>query len=181
MEKIRVAKPADAAELLAIYAPYVTETAITFEYTLPTLAEFQQRIADTLIRYPYLVAEDEMGKIVGYAYAGTYKSRAAYDWTVEVTVYVCQTIRAKGIGSALYQALETQLERQGVVQATACVTGGNEQSIAFHEKRGYQLVATFPKVGYKFDQWYDIVWLQKTLNAPQKQQVSFVPFSKFEE
>ena len=102
---IRSAKPEDVAALLAIYAPYVRDTAITFEYDAPTEAEFARRMADTLKKYPYLVLEDG-GEAVGYAYAGTFKARAAYDWAVETTIYLRPDAHGKGYGRALYTALE---------------------------------------------------------------------------
>ena len=159
---IRLARPSDAATLLAIYAPYVENTAITFEYEVPTIEDFATRIEKTLERYPYLVAEED-GLILGYAYASTYYARAAYDWAVELSVYVSQDARGKGVGSKLYDALEEMLEQMGYIHFLACISLPNEDSIAFHTKRGYKQVAHFPKIGYKFERWHDIVWLQKSL------------------
>lgn len=168
--KIRAAQVEDAQQLLAIYTPYVLDTAITFEIEVPSLAEFVGRIVEMQATYPYLVAEDE-GEVVGYAYAHAYYGRAAYAWTVEVSIYIDQTARAKGIGTALYDRLETLLIEQGITQALACISLPNEASIQFHQKRGYEEVAHFKKVGYKLGQWRDIVWLQKELQdipAPTK-------------
>ena len=159
---IRFATPSDAATLLAIYAPYVENTAITFEYEVPTIEDFANRIEKTLEKYPYLVAEED-GLILGYAYASTYYARAAYDWAVELSVYVSQDARGKGVGSKLYDALEEMLEQMGYIHFLACISLPNEDSIAFHTKRGYKQVAHFPKIGYKFERWHDIVWLQKSL------------------
>ena len=160
---IRLAKPLDAAALLAIYAPYVENTAITFEYDVPTVEDFANRIEKTLKKYPYLVAEED-GLILGYAYASTYYARAAYDWAVELSVYVSQDARGKGVGSKLYDKLEDMLDQMGYIHFLACISLPNQDSLAFHAKRGYQQVAHFPKIGYKFERWYDIVWLQKSLN-----------------
>ena len=159
---IRLATPSDAATLLAIYAPYVENTAITFEYEVPTIEDFANRIEKTLEKYPYLVAEED-GLILGYAYASTYYARAAYDWAVELSVYVSQDARGKGVGSKLYDELEDLLDQMGYMHFLACISLPNEDSIAFHTKRGYQQVAHFPKIGYKFNRWHDIVWLQKSL------------------
>ncbi|MFA9414511.1 MULTISPECIES: N-acetyltransferase family protein [unclassified Streptococcus] len=159
--KIRPATPADAAALVAIYAPYVTDTAITFEIEVPSASDFAQRIHTISQQFPYLVAEGTDGALLGYAYASSYKNRAAYDWTVELSVYVDQTVRHHGIGKALYDELERQLVAMGIVNFLACIALPNEPSIAFHLKRGYEQVAHFKEVGYKFDQWHDIVWLQK--------------------
>lgn len=162
MIHIRSVKIEDAADLVAIYAPYVEGTAITFETEVPTVADFASRIKKTLEKFPYLVAEEE-GRVVGYAYASTYKDRAAYDWTVELSVYVAQEARGKGIGSLLYDALEEDLTARGCKNFLACIALPNPASLALHEKRGYEQVAHFKKVGYKFDTWHDIVWLQKSL------------------
>ena len=160
---IRLAKRSDAAALLAIYAPYVENTAITFEYEVPTIEDFTNRIGKTLEKYPYLVAGGN-GLILGYAYASTYYARAAYDWAVELSVYVSQDARGKGVGSKLYDELEGLLDQMGYMHFLACVSLPNEDSLAFHAKRGYQQVAHFPKIGYKFENWHDIVWLQKSLD-----------------
>ncbi|MBP2623267.1 GNAT family N-acetyltransferase [Streptococcus oricebi] len=160
--EIRRARREDAAQLLAIYRPYLEQTAITFETQVPTIEEFERRIEKTLANYPYLVAE-EAGQLVGYAYASAYYQRAAYDWTVELSVYVDTSKRSKGVGSALYEELEEQLKKQGKVNFLACIALPNEASILFHQKRGYIQVAHFPKIGYKFGRWHDIVWLQKRL------------------
>ena len=159
---IRLAKKSDAAALLTIYAPYVENTAITFEYEVPTIEDFANRIEKTLGKYPYLVAEED-GLILGYAYASTYYARAAYDWAVELSVYVSQDTRGKGVGSKLYDELEGLLDQMGYMHFLACISLPNEDSLAFHAKRGYQQVAHFPKIGYKFERWHDIVWLQKSL------------------
>ena len=159
---IRLATPSDAAALLAIYAPYVENTAITFEYEVPTIEDFTNRIAKTLEKYPYLVAEED-GVVVGYAYASTYYARAAYDWAVELSVYVSLDSRGQGVGTKLYDALEYLLDQMGYIHFLACISLPNEASLALYRKRGYQQVAHFPKIGYKFNRWHDIVWLQKSL------------------
>ncbi|HFI0218745.1 TPA: N-acetyltransferase family protein [Streptococcus suis] len=162
MIKIQSAQIEDATDLVAIYAPYVENTAITFETEIPTVADFAGRIEKTLEKFPYLVAVEE-GQILGYAYASTYYARAAYDWTVELSVYVRQDVRGKGVGSLLYTALEEELTERGFKNFLACIALPNPASLALHEKRGYEQVAHFKKVGYKFGTWHDIVWLQKSL------------------
>ena len=162
---IRSAQLADAKAIQAIYQPYVTETAITFEVDVPTVQEFERRITKTLTQFPYLVAEVD-GKVVGYAYASTYYARAAYDWTTELSIYVAKESRGQEIGSALYDALEEELKARGYLRFLACIALPNVASIAMHEKRGYVQVAHFPKVGYKFEQWHDIIWMQKTIDGP---------------
>ena len=164
-----MATEADAEEILKIYAPYVTDTAITFEYEIPTVAEFSQRIKDTLQKYPYIVAIVE-NHIVGYAYASAFKKRAAYDWAVETTVYIKQDLRGMGLGKKLYLALEDILKRQNIINLNACIayTSGEDRhldntSTAFHEHLGYKNVAHFTKCGYKFGTWYDMIWMEKML------------------
>ena len=110
---IQVASPEDAPELLAIYAPYVRETAVTFEYDVPALEEFTQRVSRTLEKYPYLKAVKD-GQIIGYAYASPFHTRAAYAWGAEGSVYVRQDLRRGGVGRALYQALEDALRMQNI-------------------------------------------------------------------
>lgn len=162
MIEIRSARLEDAADLVAIYAPYVEKTAITFETEVPTVEAFASRIEKTLGKFPYLVAVEE-GKLLGYAYASTYYARAAYDWTVELSVYIQQEVRGKGIGSMLYDALEEELIVRGFKNFLACIALPNPASVSLHEKRGYEQVAHFKNVGYKFGSWHDIVWLQKSL------------------
>ena len=162
MIEIRNAQVEDAANLVAIYAPYVEKTAITFETQVPTVEDFENRIKKTMKKFPYLVAIEE-GQIVGYAYASTYYARAAYDWTVELSVYVQKEARGKGVGTLLYTALEEELTARGFKNFLACIALPNPASIALHERRGYEQVAHFKKVGYKFGTWHDIVWLQKSL------------------
>lgn len=169
MEKctIRVAKIEDAEELLAIYAPYVKNTAISFEYDVPSLEEFQGRMKNILQKYPYLVAERD-GEIVGYTYAGAFKQRAAYNWDVETTIYVKQDCRKSGIGRQLYAALEEALSRQNILNLNACIGYPETEdeyltknSVQFHEHLGFRMVGEFKKCGYKFNRWYNMVWMEK--------------------
>ncbi len=165
---LRVATPRDAAALLAIYAPYVRETAVTFEREVPSLEEFERRIVTTLEKYPYIVAE-QAGKICAYAYAGPFKTRAAYEHSIETSIYVNRSVRQIGIGSLLYMALENVLFVQNITNLNACIavpicendpylTNGSK---VFHEKQGYKPVARFHGCAYKFNRWYDIVWMEK--------------------
>ena len=163
----RTAIPADAKALLAIYTPYVEQTAITFEYDVPTLEEFTSRIQNTLQKFPYIIAE-ENNQILGYAYASPFKERAAYGWSVETSIYVKQDERQKGIGRILYDRLEEILKKQGILNVNACIGYPQvedeyltQDSVRFHEKLGYSMVGTFHKCGYKFGRWYDMVWMEK--------------------
>ena len=152
--KIRPATEADAAEILNIYAPYITDTAITFEYDVPTLEEFTGRIRHTLEKYPYLVAVRD-SEIIGYAYAGAFYGRAAYDWSAETTIYVKKGCSHSGVGKLLYQELETALKAQNIINLYACI--------------GYRLIGEFRKCGYKFGRWYHMVWMEKMIGEhPEK-------------
>lgn len=174
---IRVAKAADIEEILAIYAPYVKETAITFEYTVPTLEEFRERMKKTLTKYPYLVAVQET-EILGYTYASEFKNRAAYDWAVETTIYVKQDSRKSGVGKKLYQALEEVLKRQNICNLYACIAYPNPGSIGFHEHLGYQTIGHFSKCGYKFETWYDMIWMEKMIAEHDQHPKPFKPISE---
>lgn len=184
---IRVATPQDAEALLAIYAPYVTDTAITFEYEVPSLTEFRERIRHTLERYPYLVMEQD-GEILGYAYAGPFKERAAYDWAVETTIYVKQGMKKQGIGRKLYQVLEDTLIRQNILNLNACIgypTVEDEyltrNSMEFHQHLGYRLVGQFYQCGYKFGRWYDMVWMEKLVGEHGVEPVRVKPFPELQQ
>ncbi len=167
--EIRTAKEADAGALLAIYAPYVEQTAITFEYEVPTVSEFQARIRHTLEKNPYLVAE-KRGRILGYAYVSPFKERAAYDWAVETSIYVDKAVKHSGIGGKLHAALEQVLKKMGILNMEACIGIPEKDdeyldhnSMNFHAHLGYRLVGTFKKCGYKYDRWYDMIWMEKLI------------------
>ncbi len=162
MIQVRTVTLNDVQELLDIYSYYVLNTTITFEYDTPSINEFTQRIQKITQKYPYLVAtlNDE---IVGYAYATSYKERAAYDWSVETTVYVKNDKHGLGIGKTLYTQLEQALKDKSIVNMLACITYPNPKSIDFHTNFGFEKVGHFPKVGFKFNEWRDIVWMQKVI------------------
>ena len=167
--RIREASTEDAARLLEIYAYYVARTAITFEYDVPTVEEFKERIAGIKKRYPYLVIERD-GVIEGYAYAGVFKDRAAYDRSCEMTIYLDRNCVHGGLGRKLYEALEEALRRQGMLNLYACI-GCPEKpdeyldfnSAQFHEHLGYRTVGTFHQCGYKFGRWYNMIWMEKMI------------------
>lgn len=170
MVSIRPATPDDAAALLAIYAPYVEKTGITFELEVPEVEEFRRRIVHTLEKFPYLVATGDDGRPVGYAYAGTLRPRPAYNHCVEVSIYIREDMRHGGIGTALYAELERRLREMGIRNLYASITwveGPNShltrQSPAFHEKMGYRKVGHFHRCGYKFGEWFDMIWMEKFL------------------
>lgn len=166
---IRTARLTDADKLVAIYAPYVTDTAITFEYEVPTVEEFRARMKNILKKYPYIVAEQN-GIIVGYAYVSAFVGRAAYDWSVETSIYVDGNIRHQGIGGRLYDTLEAILKEMNILNLNACIGYPKEEdehltknSAQFHEHLGYKWVGQFHDSGYKFGHWYDMIWMEKML------------------
>lgn len=166
---IRSCTPADAEALVRIYAPYVEDTAISFELEVPSVDEFADRIANTLRKYPYIVAEED-GRILGYAYVSAFKSRSAYDHCVETSIYVDRDARGKGIGTALYAELERLMPSIGVKNMNACIAWIAEpdehldnRSEDFHSKLGYTKVAHFHRCGYKFGRYYDMIWMEKIL------------------
>lgn len=257
----RVARPEDAAALLAIYAPYVEETAITFEYEVPDIEAFRARIAHTLATYPYIVAVEEQpanagtGRvdgasfsstpasgadaaagahrtsehIIGYAYVGRLHARAAYDWTVETSIYVDRSARKHGLGRQLYERLEAILRAMNIISVNACIAypgtmnpavdvataadrlqdahigigdpntadrarkdpregsadSGvdigedpylNTNSPDFHAHLGYQLVGHFHACAYKFDRWYDMIWMEKWIAPHPAKPEAMIPF-----
>lgn len=160
---IRSACAADAAALAAIYAPYVTETAISFEEAPPSTQGMAERIAATQTRYPYLVAEDETG-ILGYAYASAYRPRHAYRFTAEVSAYCAPRTQGCGVGCALYEPLLERLTAGGFRTAVAIITLPNDRSVRFHERMGFNHVGTIAKVGHKFEKWHDTGLWQRDLS-----------------
>lgn len=159
---IRPAQKTDAAGILFIYAPYVTDTSITFETEIPNPEEFSCRIEKIQKDYPYLVCEVD-GKIVGYAYASKHRERAAYRYSVEVSVYVVADHHRKGIGKALYERLFAELENYNYYSAYAGITLPNEKSIGFHKSFGFTEVGIYHNIGYKDGKWLDVIWLEKAL------------------
>ena len=167
---LRMARPEDAAALLAVYAPYVEETAVSFEYDVPSVAEFAARIARTLEKYPYLSAWVD-GEAAGYAYASPFHSRRAYGWGVETSIYVRRDLRRMGLGRALHGALEAILRRQNVLNMNACIAvpcGESDPFLSwdsprFHERLGYRRVGRFTQCGYKFGRWYDMIWMERLI------------------
>ena len=159
---LQVAEDGDVFPMLAIYAPYVRDTAITFEYEVPTAAEFGARLHHVLPEYPWLVCRAP-GQVLGYAYAHRHMERAAYGWNVECSVYVLGSARGRGVGRALYGALLELLRLQGVVNAYGCIAVPNEPSEALHRATGFSLLGHFPASGWKQGRWHDIVWYGRCL------------------
>lgn len=162
---IRQARPEDAAVLAGIYAPYVRDTAITFEYDPPDAAEFARRIRKTQEQFPYLVCEVD-GKPQAYAYASHFHERAAFQWDAELSVYVAKGAQRRGMGRALYTCLIEFLQAQGYETLYALITVPNDNSERLHAKLGFERAALYPRTGYKFGQWRDMIVMEKRLSPP---------------
>jgi phosphinothricin acetyltransferase len=159
---VRDATEDDAAACAAIYAPYVTDTAISFETEPPTAEEMRARIATALDGWAWLVLEDE-GRVVGYAYGGQFHRRAAYRFACEVSVYLEMALRRRGGGRMLYEALLPRLAALGYRVAAAGMTLPNEASVGLHRAMGFEPVGTYRRIGWKLDRWHDVTWTQREL------------------
>jgi L-amino acid N-acyltransferase YncA len=157
MNACRLAQPADADAIQAIYAPVVRDTAISFEYEAPDTAEIARRMHKVQAARPWLVYRAGDG-VLGYAYATTFRERQAYDWGIEVSVYVRADVRGRGVGKTLYATLFDVLRALNYCQVIAGATLPNEQSERLHESFGFTRVGVFPSIGYKFGRWHDVVF-----------------------
>ena len=165
---IRDATGDDADACAAIYAPYVTDTVVTFEYEPPPAAEFARRIATAQRAHAWLVIEDDSAdgdgtSVVGYAYGGLFRAREAWSWACEVSVYLEMGRRRSGGGRALYEALLTRLTARGYRTAVAGMTLPNEASEGLHRAMGFEPVGVYPRIGWKFGAWHDVAFVQRAL------------------
>ncbi|MBI2433581.1 MAG: N-acetyltransferase [Candidatus Hydrogenedentes bacterium] len=176
---LRAATPADAEAILSIYAPYVRDTAVSFDTEVPDQAAYARHIEEHLHRYPWLVAEQER-EVIGYSYASLHRTRAAYRWSVESSIYIAAKARRSGVGRALYTALFDLLRRQGFVRCYAGITLPNPASLGFHEAFGFEPVGVYHAAGFKQGRWYDVGWWEYAIvplpGVPQEP----MPFSVLE-
>jgi phosphinothricin acetyltransferase len=184
---LRTATAADAAGVHAIYAPVVRDTAISFELEPPSVHEIAGRIRTTLERWPWLVCEargDAAGTtsgrptILGYAYAGSHRTRAAYDWCVEAAIYVHPQARRGGVARALYTALFAILKEQGFVNVYAGITLPNAASVAVHEAMGFRPFCVYRGIGFKLGRWHDVGWWELTINSRDGAPPALVPYPR---
>jgi len=161
---IRLATEHDVARMLEIYSPYVENTAVSFEYEAPSPEEFMGRFERITRRYPWIVWEEE-GRILGYAYADEAFVRKAFQWDADLSIYLDEEARGKGIGGKLYDCIEKIMRRLGYHNLYALITGENTSSCRFHENRGYVLEGTLRKTGFKFGKWYALFWYCLKLDA----------------
>lgn len=171
---VRDVCPQDVDALLAIHNHYIRHTAVNFDWEEVSREDFFARMERTLSRYPYLVAERGGGP-VGYAYAGPFVGRSAYDWSAELTIYLAPDERGQGTGRKLYEALEAALSAMGIRNLYACIGYPEEEdeyltrdSVRFHERLGFSAVGRHHKCGYKFGRWYDMVWMEKIIGSHDK-------------
>ena len=176
MIELRLAKPADSGDILAIYAPYIEKTSFTFETDVPSPEAFAERISSYLESWPWLVCEVD-GVIAGYAYAARYRERVAYQWSVESSVYIHDDHQRKGIARILYSALFKILKRQGFRNVYAVINLPNEKSVAFHESLGFSYFATYEQVGYKLGHWKNVGWWRLIVNEFGQEPAAPVLFS----
>ena len=185
--QIRVAEERDAAALAEIYSYYVEKTAITFEYETPSTEEFTERIHNIKEKYPYIVAEED-GEILGYAYGSAFHPRAAYGWCAEMSIYVKHERRGSGAGGRLYRALESLLAEMGVLNLNACIAVAPKEdeyltndSVEFHKHFGYKRVGEFHRCGYKFNRWYNMVWMEKMIGEHKTVQPEVKAFPEIQD
>lgn len=172
---IRPAALADAAEMLAIYAPYVRNTTVSSEYEPPSLAEFARRIETFTAALPWLVCRVD-GAVAGYGYAAPHRTRAAYQWSVETSIYVAEGFHRRGVARALYSALFELLTRQGYYNIYVGITSPNERSIKFHSAMGFVISGSYQDSMYKFGKWRDVLWMAKSLRPHESEPHPTLPW-----
>jgi phosphinothricin acetyltransferase len=175
--KVRIAHVNDGAAIANIYAPIVDNTYISFEESPPTAAEMSQRIEDALKTHPWLVLEAQ-GTIMAYAYASPHRSRAAYKWSCDVSVYVAEQARRQRFASTLYTALFNTLINQGFANVFAGIALPNDASVGIHERMGFKPVGVYPRVGFKKSAWRDVGWWSLSLQKLDNQPTAPIPFNK---
>lgn len=176
---IRLARAGDAPAIQAIYAPYCTDTPISFEVTPPSVDEVGSRLAHVLAVLPWLIAEED-GRVLGYAYAAPHRERAAYRWSVDTAIYVDRDRHRRGLGRALYAPLLELAHRQGYAHAFAGIALPNAGSVGLHEAMGFRPIGVFRAVGHKLGRWHDVGWWQLELGPRAPEPAEPVPISKID-
>ena len=172
---IRIALESDVPAMLAIYAPFVRDTTVSFEYDVPTEEEFLRRFRQITLQFPWLVWEED-GQVLGYAYAARAFERAGFSWCAEPSIYLHPHARGRNVGRKLYALLEEILGLQGYCRLYALITSENTPSIRFHEKCGYSTLAVLPRCGRKFHRWLSLHWMEKVLKISENPSVFPVPW-----
>ena len=180
--RVRMADPArDAKRIATIYRPYVTDSLVSFEQVAPSPDEIADRMRSVFDWTPWLVAEDESGRVIGYAYASRHRERAGYRWSVDISVYIDPGWHRRGVGRALYAELLELVRRQRFVNVYAGITLPNEASVGLHEAIGMRLIGVYAKVGYKFGRWLDVAWYGMRLSEPADPPEEPIPFRRLSE
>lgn len=179
-QKLRIAELDDAEQMLAIYAPYVKNTRVSAEYEVPTCEVFQERIRETEKQFPWIVCEID-GEIVGYGYASRHHARAAYQWSVETSIYVKNTFHRQGIASTIYKALFEILAWQGFYNIFVGITSPNEKSFQFHSAMGFVDSGSYQNTMYKFGKWCDVHWMAKSLREHMGEPKPTISFPEIRE
>lgn len=174
---IKSAKADDAAEMLALYTPYVENTTVSSEYKAPSRNEFLRRIVTYSERFPWLVCRID-GTVAGYGYASSHRTRAGYQWSAETSIYIAQQFQRCGIARALYEALFELLTRQGYYNIFVGITSPNEKSVKFHSAMGFVISGAYQDSMYKFGQWRDVIWMAKSLREHACEPRATIPFSE---
>ena len=175
--EIRLATEADAEEILEIYAPIVRDTAISFEDAVPTVDEMRARIREKLETYPWFVAEED-GRLLGYGYAGPLRSRAAYRWSAEVSMYIREDVRHSGVATAIGMKITEALLRMGVCTLFGGTTLPNAASEGIYLKSGFESAGVWRNAGFKHGKWHDVGWFQRAIRDVDAEPPPFVPFSE---
>lgn len=164
---IRAITDGDIEQVLALYNYYIRETTITFETEELSFEVFYKRVHDIMDRYPFLVYEED-GRILGYVYLAEFNSRAAYQWSADLSIYVDKDLRHRGIGGQLYQAIEKLAIDQGFVNIVSLITEENKNSVEFHKRLGFEFIGTFNQIGYKFGRWLGVSYGIKQIQLPKE-------------
>lgn len=176
MIKLRIARSVDAEGVLSIYTPNVKETSVTFDYDAEEAKVFCQNIEAILDEFPWIIAEYE-GRIIGYAYARKHRDRAAYRWCAESSIYIHSEYQGKGLAKILYEALLDILQAQNIINVYSGIAQPNENSTMFHIKMGFTPVGVYKRVGFKNNQWHDVLWVHKVLTKHVEVPSEYIPFS----
>jgi len=171
---IRFVQDTDIQDIIQIYAPYIKDTAITFEYEIPTYHDMLKRVQNISQTYPYIVYLSNQ-QVIAYAYAHAYSERAAYQWSVELSIYVHKDHLRQGIGQILYNALLDLLKAQNIHTVYACITSPNDNSDHFHQALGFKAIGHFTKAGFKLGKWRDVTWYEKTILDYEEQPRPMIP------
>lgn len=173
--QVRPVHPDDAPALHAIFSHYIKEGTVSFECSVPSVSDFQNKIIRIKSLYPFLVAV-ALDAPVGYCYASRFRGPAAYDWAVETTIYIDPAWHGNGLGRRLYDRMESILRLQHVVMLYACISADHSQSVGFHAHLGFREIACFHRAGFKMGKWLDIIWMEKQLSLSPTEPVPFIPY-----